>query len=122
MYARLQTQGHVIALFLTCGSACLGNDGTSSSDSRVFFTEGLIWRTHNLEVCWADSASNDVKGWVMDAMRGQRSWGAAGNLNLMGWNDCGNDLADILIVPQDAYRIHLNLRIPRVARHLRVRT
>jgi hypothetical protein len=78
-------------------SACGASDGSpwedtgaaSESEPLSWISNGL-WTTRKVNVCWESNANAfpNEKLWVQQALKGQRSWEAAGNVVLTGFGAC----------------------------------
>ncbi len=65
------------------------DDGDEKDDTdELYYRLNTLWDTRDIPVCWDGDGFDDEKAWVRAAMRGQRSWSSAADLNFVGWDDC----------------------------------
>jgi hypothetical protein len=90
----------VIALFASgVSTGCSGDGGRADGSVTAQDEEGLYYKAaevfdhRDISVCWTYPGEAANKALVRAAVRGQRSWSKAGNINFVGWGSCGT--ADI---------------------------
>lgn len=77
-----------------CGDASLE---TEQSDDSLFISSTTLFSGREIPVCWNTAGFDEEKGWVEGVLRGQRSWGASGNVRFVGWGACANNATGIRI-------------------------
>jgi len=78
-------------------AACAAENGVESgeeerigaAEEQLYYASTKLWPARDVTVCWRTSGFATEKTWVREALRGQRSWAAAGDINFVGWGDCG---------------------------------
>jgi hypothetical protein len=87
----------VVAASLGC-SAEVGEESAiavGTTQDELYWRSAAVWDKRDVSVCWTFSGFAAEKALVKAALKGQRSWAAAGNINFVGWGSCGT--ADIRI-------------------------
>lgn len=78
-----------LLLLLLGGASCTGEQlDVETDDNSLYYKSSKIWSQRDINVCWSSSGYATEKAWVREALRGQRSWSQAGNLNFVGWDTC----------------------------------
>ncbi len=67
----------------------------ADSQNELYYATGGIWPMRDVPVCWETSGNTTEKTWVREVMRGQRSWSSAGDINFVGWGNCGSSTSGL---------------------------
>lgn len=64
-------------------------DEDVTRSGNLFYLQSKIWGQRDIPVCWSTLPTTTAEAaWVKEALRGQRSWSEAGNVNFTGWGNC----------------------------------
>jgi hypothetical protein len=94
------------AVFVAVGPALAGcgalpdasfDTALATTPDPLYYVSNKIWSQRDIPVCWVTSGNATEKEWVRQALRGQRSWSAAGNVNFVGWGACASGAVGIKI-------------------------
>ncbi len=98
------TGGLVIEIALLSVGICACGEEPSRQESDVvsvsdplYYLTTALWSPGNISVCWNTSGKSTEKEWVRQALRGQRSWSQAANVNFTGWGACSNPSNTIVV-------------------------
>ena len=87
-----------LLLLLACGpSAETPNEPLGTSTEALFYKAAFLRAEREVPVCWLTEGYTTEKGWVRDALRGQRSWMRSANLNFVGLGDCGPETQQVAV-------------------------
>lgn len=115
-------------------SACAADESSAGlvfdeTEEPLYYISSNVWGHRDLSVCFTFDGFSTEKVWVEEALRGQRSWSSAGNINFVGFDRCGAGGADIAIEegesawgwpgernPADGNEMQLDLDAPHFTR------
>jgi hypothetical protein len=93
-----------LTLLWACGPDTSPSPEPLGTSVQNLFYEAAILRTEReIPVCWLTAGYATEKGWVREALRGQRSWMRSANLNFVGWGDCAPGAQGVVIEIGGAY-------------------
>jgi hypothetical protein len=85
----------------SCGE--LPEDDVATESGNLYYKTAKLWGQRDIPVCWADMPDVPAEAvWIQEALRGQRSWSAAGNINFTGWGPCNGATGGIQLTAGDS--------------------
>jgi hypothetical protein len=77
----------VLAAAAGCAPAGSIDPGTGEVHPDAFISSGLLWKNHNIPVCWENPGDDQTqRNWVADQVT--KTWSAASSLRFTGWGKC----------------------------------